>query len=95
MKLMARKYLRYAGKPVQKGAAFESKPADVRLLKALGWAETYVEPPKPKPVPAAFKPIPTIDPDVPVSSSVVMADHEVPSTPTKRGYRRRDMTADE
>ena len=50
---------------------------------------------KPKPVPAVFKPIPTIAPDVPVSSSVVMADHEVPSTPTKRGYRRRDMTADE
>ena len=88
MKLKALRGLRYASKSVLKGTVFECKPADARLLVAAKIAEHYVEPP-PKPVPAVFKPI---APFVPSEAEVEIAKAFDESK--KRGYKRRDMTAE-
>jgi len=103
MKLKARKYIRYAGKPVHAGDVFEARDADVRVLIAIGTAEKYTEPPK-RAVPAVFKPIPV--PEIrtvvtaesietgPQSEEAAAAAHEYSEAPKKRSYKRRDMTAE-
>jgi hypothetical protein len=87
MKLKAIKYIRYAGKPVQPGQVFECNDADVRVLLAIRTAEKYVEPP-PKKVPAIFKPF------APVIEEEAKAEEKSDEDKPKRGYKRRDMTAE-
>lgn len=99
MKLKARKYIRYAGKPVHAGDVFEVRDADVRVLIAIGTAEKYTEPPK-RAVPAVFKPIPPVanewKPPWPMPS--LPAPEQEPASQDeskpKRSYKRRDMTAE-
>jgi hypothetical protein len=90
MKLKALRALRYASKSVLKGAVFECKPGDVRLLVAAKIAEHYVEPAQ-----IARKPfaktladeVATFTPDPPI-------DAEPQEERVKRSYKRRDMTAE-
>ena len=90
MKLKALKYMRYAGKPVQVGDVFECNAADVRILMALRRAETYVEPPPKKAVVKVEKPV-----EVPDAPEVRSWLESTAPEPTKRGYKRRDMAAEE
>ena len=107
MKLKARKYIRYAGKPVHAGDVFEARGADVRVLIAIGTAEKYTEPRK-RAVPAVFKPTPApLVAPVPVAEAAVAAQvaefsdtrftHEAladAEEKPKRSYKRRDLTAE-
>lgn len=100
MKLKARKYIRYAGKPVHAGDVFEVRDADVRVLIAIGTAEKYVEPPK-RAVPAVFKPIPdapadevTVAAQIDEFSAARFAHEAGAEDKPKRAYKRRDMTAE-
>jgi hypothetical protein len=86
MKLKALKNIRYGGKSVKAGEPIEVKRRDLRVLQAAGLAGVWVDPPRPKPVPAVFKPIVAEVPDEVKSEEVVKP---------KRAYKRRDMTAEE
>lgn len=87
MKLKARQYIRYARKPYMPGSVFDAADSDACVLIAIGKAEKYVEPAKPKQIAAVFKPIPAF---VPSEEEVELAKEE----PKKRGYKRRDMVAE-
>ncbi len=107
--LTALKTKSYAGKRLQAGKPFDVNDKDVRILKALGWAKDFVPPPLPRPkktVAEASVAVPAPPPPAPepaVEASIIeraiaaeTAGEAVDDEATKgrRGYKRRDMTAE-
>ena len=96
MKLKALRALRYASKSVLKGAVFDAKDGDVRVLVGAKIAEHYVEPAPRKDHPAAKR---IVTHFLENSEPTFVADPgkveaEADAVVAKRSYKRRDMTAE-